>query len=83
MGRWSEIGTFWLVVAEISDICWARVGMKVGLEYVYLKYPPQTFYVNDKLNVLGTYEWVRCLFQGLFLISLCNDTCRSFFFFNI
>ena len=26
----------------------ARVGVKVRLEYVYLKYPPGTFYVIDK-----------------------------------
>lgn len=56
-----------------------HVGVKVWLEYVYLKYSPGTFYVIGRLKCLGTYEWVRFLFQSLFLISLRNPTCRFFF----
>lgn len=77
-GRWSKIGTFWLVVAQISDICWARVGVKVGLEYVYLKYPLQTFYVNDKLNVLEHTSGLDFCFMA-FSLSVFATTPAGFF----
>lgn len=59
----------------------ARVGVKVRLEYVYLKYPPGTFYVIDKWNVLEHMSGLDFCFRA-FSLSVFATTSADFFFLN-
>jgi hypothetical protein len=69
------------VVTEISAdylLEQARVSVKVRLEFVYLKYPPGTFYVIDKLNVLEHMSGLDFCFRA-FTLSVFATTPPYFF----
>jgi len=55
----------------------ARVGVKVWLEYVYLKYPPGTFYVIEKLNFLEHMSGLDFCFRA-FSVSVFATTRADF-----
>lgn len=57
----------------------ARVGVKVRLEYVYLKYPPGTFYVIDKWNVLEHMSGLDFCFRA-FPLSVFATTSAFFLY---
>lgn len=56
----------------------ARVVVKVWLEYVYLKYPPGTFYVIDELHVLEQMSGLDFCFRA-FSLSVFATTPADFF----
>jgi len=66
------------VTSAVGLLEQAHVSVKVRLEFVYLQYPPGTFYVIDKLNVLEHMSGLDFCFRA-FSLSVVATTPADFF----
>jgi len=70
------------VTSAVGLLEQAHVGVKVWLEYVYLKYPPGTFYVIDKLNVLEHMSGLDFCFRAFSLSVFATMPADIFLVYN-